>query len=179
MPKNNYYIWLLDRIDMLQERYSNRSLLLQHLFNTDYIFTLKEDEDRAEGGKNLRTMYSMEEGIFMEDIKIGPCSVLEMLVKLSSDLTENAGRNDWYWFLTLLNNLSIDYYTDTIYDEEDIDDKLYFWMNRQYDRDGHGNIFKLKDNNGLDMRDMSTWSQMNAYLNQLYSVPEGLFNKSY
>lgn len=124
-------------------------------------------------------MYSIEESIFMEDIKVGPCSVLEMLVMLSSNLTENAGKTDGYWFWLMLNNIGIDHYTDTIYDERDVDEKLKVWMYRQYDRDGHGNIFTLKYSNGLDMRELSTWSQMNAYLNQLYSVPEGLFDRSY
>lgn len=163
MPKSSYYIWLLDRIGLLQETHSTYSHLLQYLFNTDYIYVLNGDRDRAEGGKNLRVVFSNTESIFEEDIKMGPCSVLEMLIALAFHVSDNSRLSATYWFMDMLHNLGLDEYSDTFFDANSVDDILNVWMNRLYDHDGQGNIFKIIDFHG-DMRTMQTWDQMNAYL---------------
>lgn len=160
---NSYYIWLLDRIGLLQEKYSAYGRLLQYLFNTDYIYVLNGDRDRAEGGKNLRVVFSNSENIYIEDVKNGECSVLEMLVALAFHVADNSRLSPTTWFIEMINNLGLNDYSDTYFDADSVDSILNVWMNRLYDHDGHGNIFKVVNFHG-DMRTMPTWDQMNAYL---------------
>lgn len=167
MPMSDYYIWLLDRVGLLQETYSTYSRLLRHLFVTDYIYVLKRDEDRAEGGKNLRVVFSNSENIYIDDVKSGNCSVLEMLIALAFHLEDNSRLNHTIWFIEMINNLGLGEFSDTFYDANAVDAILNKWMNRLYDHDGQGNIFKITDFHG-DMRTMTTWDQMNAYLVDKY-----------
>lgn len=155
---SDYYIWLLERIDLTQE---SDSRLLRHLFYKPFTYILPMDSNRAMGGENLRSVFAYENGIYLEDVYIGKCSVLECLVALALHMNDyDATKTPNEYFTKMLRNLDI--LGD--YDEEAIDKKLDRWMMRQYDSDGRGSIYYIQ---GIteDLRNMEIWDQMIAFLN--------------
>ena len=54
---------------------------LDHLFDTEFVWQLEKDANRAQWGLDMRRRYSYE---FNEDTRIsGPCNVLEMMIALA------------------------------------------------------------------------------------------------
>ncbi len=107
---NTYRAWLVDQID--DGRAVVYSELLSLLFETEYRWTNKLDENRAADGITLR-------GYFMDPHVIDtPCNLLEMLVALSikieTDLVSEPGDykpHRWFWFM--LDNLGLLQYVDS------------------------------------------------------------------
>ena len=155
---SDYYIWLLERIDLVQE---SNSRLLRHLFYKPFVYTLPMDSNRAMGGENLRSVFAYETGLYLQDVYMGECSVLEALIALAIHMNDyDATRTPNEYFTKMLSNLDI--LGD--YDEDDVDQKLDRWMMRQYDHDGRGSIYYIQGCTE-DLRDMEMWDQMIAFIN--------------
>lgn len=166
---SDYYMWLLDKVDALHGEKSNYSNLLQQLFSTTYVYAFIMDKNRAKGGESLRAVYALEEGLYLEDVYQGPCTVLEMLVGLADTLSFNQGDTVSKWFWEMIDNLGLGSMDDRTYDENYISDVLHTWMNHAYEPDGTGSLFPLKYSD-LDQRTMEVWNQMNAYLIENYPI---------
>lgn len=173
--ESDYYIWLLDRIGVLCGEYKDYLLLAQHLFHTEYTYVLQMDENRAEAGLRLRSLYAQTYGVYEEEVYNGPCTVLEMLEALAERISFDTGDTIQCWFWEMLDNLGLTDYRDDAYRISDIDEILYSWMNRQYDQYGHGSIFPIEDCPN-DMRSMEIWDQMNLYLTTYYPVDRNWLN---
>jgi len=169
---DSYYMWLLDRVGANDIQWSEYTLLLQDLMRTNYIYdphiSNGRERNRAADGINLRQEYADEccgEIIFME----GECTVLEMMVALACrieyELASEPGEEDpERWFELFLVNLDLLGYDDDNYDEAMVYSKLDCWLRRQYDRQGHGGIFPLKNRRCRDQRKVETWLQMQSYI---------------
>lgn len=159
---SDYYIWLLNCVGMAQESQSD---LLRLLFNTKFEYVLAMDENRASGGMNLREIYATENGLYLEDVYSGPCTVLEVLVALAIRMNEYESSHEASeWFLQMIDNLNL--FDKSISDAENT---LEIWMTRQYNADGsNGNIYYIPNYEG-DMRSLEIWNQMHAYI--LYKQP--------
>lgn len=164
---SDYYMWLLDRVNVLHGEYENYLLLMKHLFSTDYIPLLQLDENRAYSGISLRNRYALEEGVYLEDVHDGPCTVLEMLEALAENVAYDTSDTISRWFWEFIHNLELDRFTDEDYDNYSVTYILDRWLTRKYEYNGTGSPFPLKYSK-QDVRNMQIWDQMNAYLVENY-----------
>lgn len=167
--EKHYFRWLLGFIG----NNPDYSIVLEDLFNKEFIWLLEYDENLAENGKSLREdFYNSSETIrklvgMYGEIE-GPCSVLEMMIKLAMDceytiMTDGEHDNTAKWFWIMFDNLGLDEYENSLYDAEEVDEILENFMRRRYDNYGNGNIFRFtKSVTGL--KKMDIWIQLNQYL---------------
>lgn len=172
---SDYYIWLLDRIGVLNGEYKNYELLAQHLFSTKYIYMFAMDENRAKGGLALRTLYAQTAGVYVEDVHEGPCNVLEMIESLAEKISFDHDDTIQRWFWEMLDNLNLLNYSNEFYDPNAVQYILDTWMYRRYDSSGNGSLFPVPDYEG-DMRNIETWDQMNIYLTRFYPITDNWLN---
>lgn len=166
---SDYYMWLLAKVDALHRGGKSYSYLMQLLFTTKYEYAFAMDSNRAMAGENLRSIYALEAGLYLEDVYEGPCTVLEMLIALADTIAFDMNDFSSEWFWHFLDNLGISEESDEVYDENYILDRLYTWMDHKYEMDGTGSLFPLKETN-RDCRNMEIWDQMNAYLVENFPV---------
>ena len=131
-----------------------------------YLICRFGDENRAQAGLYLREQCAFETGVCLSDVADGPCSCLEMLCALSTDMADNCDAGTEKFFMTkLLDNLGIRWMRDP----RRINDILDAWLNRNYPPDGKGTPIYIKGCT-KDLRTMDVWSQMHLYLNTYYPL---------
>jgi hypothetical protein len=102
----------------------------------------------------------------------GPCSVLEMILALAIRCEENImddplkGDRTKQWFWGMINNLGLDTMTDMNYNERFIDDCVCRFLNRDYEPDGRGGLFTVR-NCYEDLRNVEIWYQLLWYLDTI------------
>lgn len=144
--------------------------MTKQLYVKEFVWFVPNDDNRIADGMALRDEFLREQGIDDVDrnwYDIG-CSMLEMLIALSrqasfEDLNE---RTPGEWFGIFLQNMGLDRYNDRDYSDslaQDVDEKLDLVIYRNYNKDGTGGIFPLK-NPRDDQRKIELWYQMSAYL---------------
>lgn len=143
--------------------------LLRHLLITEFVWFVKNDDNRIADGKELRSRFLEEHPEIRptEDWLNQGCSFFEMLIALSARLdfqTESGSQADWFWKLLSNVNLVI---TDQEYEEYRMEmfacQVLDALNNRTYDPSGRGGLFPLMYP-PTDQREVELWSQMNFYL---------------
>jgi hypothetical protein len=162
--------------------------LCHELHGTRFTWSIRNDENRAEDGRDLRGIFLTENEYDENHLEVeyflkGPAvSVLEVLVAIAdriNGLMESGPHEDLdssRWFRLLLENLTLNRFTDRstkdLYfspqDEREIADILERFINRTYERNGSGGLFPLHSNNKDDMRDVELWYQLMAYLEENY-----------
>lgn len=167
MIESDYYMWLLDRVNANRGEYSCYRNLLDYLFSHHFRYIFTMDKNRAKSGENLRAIFAMQEGLYLNDVFSGPCTILEMLVAISENLAFDTNEETSYWFWKLIDNLGLITQVDNNYDEYYISSVLDKWMDHRYEPNGDGSIFPM-DNFEGDCRTMEIWDQMNAYLMEKY-----------
>lgn len=135
--------------------------LLQYLDSKAFYAKMEMDENREGWGLYLRTDVDY-------DIQ-GPCSMLEMLVALASNI-EKEHLYDWHvgdqtavWFWTMIHNLGLINQTDERFNFRKVDDIVSRFLNRDYAPNGKGGLFVIQDES-IDMRDISIWQQVQMWL---------------
>lgn len=167
-----YFEWLLD---LVCENRPERELylkLLTRLHQIEFVWFHVMDENRASDGVNLRRRFAAINGY--EDV-IGyldePCSVLEMMVGLAVRCEEwlmdnpHKGNRTSQWFWDMVINMNLAIVIDDEFDIEYVDSCVNRMLERQYDYDGTGGLFRVR-NPRRDMRDIEIWAQLAAYINQ-------------
>lgn len=159
---DDYYHWLESLVND-----GNHSRLIRYLYEYPFRWQFTLDSNRAAGGVNLRSEFAYEQGVDIQDVRSGPCSVLEMLIALSKRMVEilTMDISDWFW--DFLRNLGLDRFDDYNYDENGVNYILNVWLNRAYDSHGNGSLFPLSDYSG-DCRNLDIWGQMNAWIEEHY-----------
>ena len=174
--RNEYFAWLSSIV--WDSGYSGRASftkLLYHLHKTRFKVIIPRDKNRAEDGRKLRYRYALKlvgyDGPTEEitDALVGPCSVLEMLIALSIHCEEIAedplvGDRTSHWFWGMINNLGLGSMYDDNFDRTRVTEALARFMNREYEPDGTGGLFTIRNCNE-DLRDVEIWYQLNWYLN--------------
>lgn len=167
--RNRYFDWLCDLV--CRQRYSKAisfRKLLTRLHETEFTYLIPRDKNRAMDGIDLRWRFSLEYNLDSGGLD-GPCSVLEMMVALAirceEDYMDDPGVGDrtGQWFWGMIVNLGLGSMTDTRYDERVVDDILQRFLNREYEPDGKGGLFTVRNCN-FDLRDVEIWVQMCYYL---------------
>lgn len=172
--KNEYFNWLHDSV--CGKRYSKNvsyEKLLAYIHDTEFIYHMSSDEDRAEEGKSLRYRFACELGDpDLERCLDGPCSVLEMMVALAIHCEENImddsliGNRTGQWFWNMIVNLGLGSMIDTRFDRYFVAECVDRFLNREYEPDGTGGLFKIR-NCDADLRDVGIWRQMCWYLDSI------------
>lgn len=174
---NLYFNWLYQLVcnDSYSLRTSHRKLLMR-LHSINFTWIIDMDANRAYDGILLRKRFEYEFSLESStmDLYFGdrPCSVLEMMIALALACEENImddpnyGDRTGQWFWSMIVSLGLGGMTDQKYNRKEIDDVIFRFLTRNYDRDGKGGLFTLP-NCGVDVRDMEIWSQMCWYLNSI------------
>ena len=170
--ESDYYIWLLESVTSYHPGYTK---LIKQLDSIQFRWIFALDENRAAGGINLRAEFSEETSTNEEDVRTGPCSVLEMLIGVATQMESILCCDVETWFWVMCENLCLDQFTDDNYDSRGVNYIVETWLNRNYMKDGAGSIFPLKDYSG-DCRNLDIWSQMNAWINENYPTDNSWLN---
>lgn len=150
--------------------------LMRHLYEVPFTYFYGNDGDRAADGVHLRYRFGDENRYkdyeIANELDQKPCSVLEMMVALALRCEESImtdpdiGNRTPQWFWEMISSLQLDSMTDYVYDENLVDSKLTKFMSREYDKDGAGSLFYVKDS-PVDMRTTEIWYQMCRYLSTI------------
>jgi hypothetical protein len=177
--RNDYFNWIIELVcgDIFSRKNSYRKLL-SHLHNTEFIWMILRDENRADDGIDLRYRFAREvahedliESI-MDDLS-GPCSVLEMMVALSIRCEETImddtdyGDRTRQWFWGMITNLGLGSMNDLNFDRRVADNIINRFLNRSYEPDGKGGLFTVR-NCEQDLRSVEIWCQLLWYLDNMY-----------
>lgn len=170
---NGYFNWLVSLV--VGTRFGKGisfNKLLMRLHDTEFTFLIPRDANRADDGINLRWRYAVRHGHRNIQCLDGPCSVLEMMVALSIRCEENImddpiiGDRTGQWFWGMITNLGLGSMRDDIFDRDYVDQILMRFLNRDYDPDGRGGLFTVR-NCDRDLRDVEIWYQLCWYLDSI------------
>lgn len=169
--RKEYFDWLCSLVDAGPKWH----LLWYKLHSMAFVWLFPRDENRAEDGKYLRYLYSLEraeDGLSDEEIEeylAGPCTVLEFLVGLAKRIEDdimydaNEDNRTYIWFWEMIENLGLDKYDDDHYSDIEIDDIVNRFMSRKYKKGGPGNIFKSGPGWKKMAQNMEIWEQVHAW----------------
>lgn len=184
----DYFDWLYAM--MCEERpginNSYRKLFdLLHNVRFEYSQLIPMDRNREMDGKNLRYRFAriqahddIVEEIYdelnsaLDDILGGGCSVLEMIAALALRCEETIMDDPRYgdrtrqWFWQMLKNIGLSTMTDDRFDDDAADRKLNNFIFRQYEPNGKGGLFYIRDCKE-DLRDIEIWQQLCWYLDAI------------
>lgn len=172
--KSDYFEWMHDLVsgDRFARGFGYRKLLT-FLHDIEFVYFVPHDENRAADGIALRYRYCLiHECEDLEWCLSGPCSVLEMMVALAFKCEENfmdelaMGDRTGQWFWNMVNNMGLGGMNDSNYNERLVIDVVARFLNREYEPDGRGGLFRVRDWY-RDMRDAEIWHQLLAYVNTL------------
>lgn len=141
--------------------------LLWYLYSTPFFYTIPKDENRAGDGISLRHRFPGVTPSLQVD-----CSVLEMMIALAIRIEETImddttmGDRMGQWFWGMITNLGLGGMTDDRFDKDYVDEVIWRFHNRKYDRDGKGGLFRVR-NSDYDLRKVEIWIQMCWYLDSI------------
>ena len=170
----DYFEWMYELVcgDRFAESISYRQLLT-FLHDTEFVYFVPYDENRAAEGVYLRYRYcQIHDCEELESYITGPCSVLEMMIALAIHCEENImddpskGDRTGQWFWNMITNMGLGSMSDTNFNEWLVNDVVTRFLNREYDADGRGGLFTVKNWN-RDMRTAEIWHQLMAYINSM------------
>ncbi len=165
---DSYFEWLVELTT--KDRYPSGTYdkLLWQLYDTEFIFTLPRDENRAIDGIYLRRRFDSE----YADLDGSPCSILEMMVALAIRCEEEymddplVGDRTKQWFWRMVTSLGLGSMTDDRYDADLVSDILEQFLNREYGYDGRGGLFRMS-NPPRDLTTVEIWKQLCWYLDSI------------
>lgn len=169
--ESDYYIWLRNLVG----NPIDYTFLIKQLDSIAYEWVFALDENRAAGGIALRGQFADENSVDIEDVRTGPCTVLEMLISVAGHMSDQLSCDVETWFWQLMENLHLTKYANSNYDVRGVEYIVNSWLHRSYSKDGEGSIFPLKDYKG-DCRNLDIWSQMNAWINENYPTDDSWLN---
>jgi len=150
--------------------------LFNQMHTKPFRWFVPNDDNRNEDGKELREEFLAEYEIHEPEQWLEmDASMLEMLIALSRRAAfESYGTSgDWFW--QILTNLGLKKYSDAVYNQrlaEDVNDVLEQVITRDYNRDGRGGMFPLRQAR-YDQRQTEIWYQLSAYLMEGLDVANG------
>ena len=168
-----YDIVAADREDVTDLSYR---MLLGVLDWVEFRDTRGIDGNRIQDAQEMRADLIAE--MAMDHTAVRPfanVSLLEVMIAIADRLGQIAGDEDTaFWFWEMISNLALDGIDDTEFwsdpesYEEEILDRADDVINVNYDRDGLGGLFLLREGVApQDMRDTELWHQMQYYANEV------------
>lgn len=162
-----YFNWLVAKVTDPHARTPSTTYwnLLRELQNTEFVWTVARDDNRAEEGVSLRSEFLTQTRFEADSEWLDiPCSVFEMIYALSRRAAYVDDRHPYEWFWEIMSNLGLAELTDAIAVRvgriADVLDRLVW---RTYDRNGYGGMFPIL-NPRQDQRKVEIWYQLESYL---------------
>ena len=183
-----YAEWLaLDYIKLPE--YSN---LISYMLKFPFIYTVKNDANRAYDGLDIRKHYIRETNSYPFKDRNLCCTFAEFLCALADRIDfvfymPEYGHRQYAYFKMMLRNLHVDWATDDTLSKSDVDrDVLDLFSDaisgaidrindRSYDPDGQGGIFPLRYAEE-DQRKVEIWMQLAAYISENKEYMKALQN---
>lgn len=171
---DEYFEWLCSLVneDDGRNHAFSYSKLLTYLHSVIFRYSIPMDDNRAEDGIDMRYRFSLDKEISNAPAYLcGPCTVLEMMVALAIRCEEsimdnpNIGDRTRQWFWNMINNLGLGGMRDDLFDEEYVEGVVSRFLDREYDSDGRGGLFWIK-NCDCDLREVEIWYQLCWYLDR-------------
>jgi len=174
---NDYFEWMYSTVftDSDGNYIPNYHDLMQYLDSRSFNYTIPLDGNRESDGISLRYTYGWKMGIpnpvIATELDFYPCSVLEVMVALSCRMESDImgdyiyGDRTNIWFFSMLQSLGLDDMTDENFDEEYTKIVIDNFLNRNYESNGKGGLFTVKDPH-KDMRLVEIWDQAMWFLNE-------------
>lgn len=168
-----YDIVAKDREDITDLSYR---MLLSVLDGVEFRDTRGIDGNRIQDAQELRADLIAE--MALDHTAVRPfenVSLLEVMIAIADRLGQITGDDDpAFWFWEMVSNLVLDGIDDTEFwsdpesYEAEILDRADDVININYDRDGLGGLFLLREGVApQDMRDTELWYQMQYYANEV------------
>jgi hypothetical protein len=165
--ENLYFNWLCSKVMHVENSSPTLTYwnLLRVLHNTEFVWLVVGDDNRAEDGLELRRQFLIYADIpDQPEWRALPCSLFEMLIAFASRAefqTEDPVR-DWFW--EFIDNLGLAAYNDASqFSQDEIGEILYQLVWRTYDYSGRGGLFPL-DDPPQDQTKTEIWYQFCEYL---------------
>ena len=157
--KGLYFDWLCDLVcDDKHSAHAYRKLLM-YLYKTDFVYTIPMDGNRFEDGIDMRyrfgSVYGYDEAMTASYLDNCPCSILEMMTALAVRCEEH-----------IMWDPDIGDRTGKWFDYGRADFVISKFLNREYDSDGNGGLFKVK-NCKQNLNSAEIWYQMCLYLDSI------------
>ena len=168
-----FFEWLYSQVADPETNDPHRTYtrLLRQMYQTEFVAVVERDENRIEDGMELRREFVAERHIRRREtaswLELG-CSMLELLVGLSRRIQYDAGGEPHYWFWEMVKNLGLIRMSDAYprYSERRVADVLDRVIRRDYQPNGEGGLFPLKDPH-QDQRTVELGYQLSAYVLEL------------
>ena len=168
-----YDIVAADREDVTDMSYR---MLLGVLDSVEFKDTRGIDGNRIQDAQELRADLIAENDLDHTYVRpFENVSLLEVMIAIANRLGQIAGDEDTaFWFWEMVSNLVLDGIDDTEFwsdpegYEAEILDRADDVIDINYDRDGLGGLFLLREGVAPpDMRDTELWYQMQYYANEV------------
>ena len=178
LEEDRYFDVLYDIVAADREEITDLSyrMLLGILDEVEFKDTRGIDGNRIQDAQELRADLIAE--MALDHTYVRPfenVSLLEVMIAIAERLGQIAGDEDTaFWFWEMISNLALDGIDDTEFwsdpegYEAEILDRADGVININYDRDGLGGLFLLREGVApQDMRDTELWYQMQYYANEV------------
>lgn len=171
-PLEDLYLrWLYEKVCNVKSPSFQHKILFAELYNTEFVWLVSGDDNRAEDGIDLRRQFVIEQEIEPNPFWLeAGCSVLECLVAFSYIAAFETDDSPRYWFWVMMENLEIASLNGRPKDERQlIKDRLNVFIWRTYSKNGVGGLFPLSYTNN-DQTKLEIWYQFNEYLYEHASI---------
>jgi hypothetical protein len=160
-----YFNWLCAKVLLADAPFQSYFKLLHILHDTEYVWTMLGDDNRAEDGRELRLDFRRETGISTtQEFEDVDCSILEMLIALSQRAEFQTDLSCYSWFWIFIQNLGLaEASDDSRMEAEDVAEILNRFVWRNYERNGSGGLFPMEFSVD-DQRKVEIWYQLAQYL---------------
>lgn len=168
----SYFKWLYEQVASVSYKNPARTYwsLTRHLHKTEFRWSVPNDDNRVEDGRDLRYEFSKAHRIRPDrDWMDLECSMLEMLIGLARRLAFEAEGEVAVWFWELMDNVELRQFNDGAYRprepgiQEHVTLTLEQIIERNYLPNGQGGLFPLAYP-PEDQRKVELWYQMSHYL---------------
>lgn len=174
--QDEYFEWMYQMVSNDEYNHLSYRKLLCYLHDVEFTYILENDGNRAQDGIDFRYRFGYEVGYSREEISeyldTRSCSVFEMMVAMAFDAEEHIMDDDSYgnrtgqWFWAMIVSLGLGSMDDRHFNKHSVDRAMDIFLNRQYEYDGKGGLFTVK-NPPADMRGVEIWYQFMWYLNDI------------
>lgn len=165
-----YFNWLSAKVMQIEVPTPSLTFwkLLRELHNTEFVWLVPNDDNRAEDGLDLRLEFLREANLEPDFgwSNVG-CSIFEMFIAFARRLEFETDQPLREWFWIFIDNLGLSSCNDATYPGAvNVDDILYKFVWRTYDYNGQGGMFPLQKAD-RDQRKVEIWYEFCAYLSDL------------